>query len=74
MIHGGVGCERHRAAGSDGLHGGAGAANAADVAAQVVGGEICDWGIVVGVWADVLVLCAFDGVGGEVLEDVWGVC
>jgi len=72
MIHSCVRGKGHSSAGWDRDSGSRGTGVAAYITAKVVGGERCDGGIVVCVFADVLVLGAFLAVGGEVLEDVVG--
>ena len=57
-------------ASSDGDGGGLRSASTTNVTAQVVGREVCDGRVVVGVLADVLVNATLDTVGSQALEDV----
>ena len=57
-------------ASSDGDGGRLRSASTTNVAAQVVGREVCDGRVVVGVLADVLVNATLDTVGSQALEDV----
>ena len=70
MIHRDIRSERHSLACSHGSSSLTSVLGSTDVAAQVVGFEVGDWGVVVCVLADVLVDAGLDAVGGQLLEDV----
>jgi len=70
MVHGDISSESDSLACSDSRSGLTRVLGTAFVAAQVVGLEVDDWGVVVCVLADVLVDAGLDAVGCEALEDV----
>jgi len=72
VVDSGIEGEGYLGAGCDGDGLSIGAVSA-DVAAEVIGGEISDWRVVVGVGADVLVLVVLDTVHGQVFEDVMSI-
>jgi hypothetical protein len=70
VVDSNVGGERDTGARSHGDSGGGAGGQTTDVAAEVLGAEVGDGGVVVRVLADVLVGSALDAVGSQALEDV----
>jgi hypothetical protein len=74
MIHCNIGSERQRGASGDSNGRGSACCRSStpNIAAEVIGSKIGNWGVVVCVLADVLVDTTFDPVGSQSLEDVCG--
>jgi hypothetical protein len=65
-----ISCESDSLACSNRDRAGSTARHASSIAAEVVGGKVGDWRIVVVVLSDVLVCASLDSIGSQILEDI----